>query len=86
MNQFLEDFDDNELRDFFLGQPRELPPVCAMCHKPIHVGRDSPCIALESPNEGKLSFHGACFDDLAKSLKKKAVAPGRSRTGPASRK
>lgn len=86
MNQFLEDFDDNELRDFFLGNTEEVPRVCCWCKKEIHAELEKSFVTLGSPNQGEVSFHGACFDALGRELKKKSASLGRSRTKPAKRK
>ena len=64
MNQFLEDFDDHELRDFFLGQREEAPPlICCRCGKTIQEGPSHPIITLTNRGS-KLDFHATCFEDL----------------------
>ena len=64
MNQFLEDFDDNELRDYFLGQPKESPLICCRCGKAIPECPDHTRITLTNKANGRLHFHEACFEDL----------------------
>ena len=64
MNQFLEDFDDNELRDFFLGQPQEVPRICCRCREAIHEGPEHTRITLVNKTNKKLHFHEACFEEL----------------------
>ena len=58
--------------------------ICGWCAKAI--ARGSNVITMGTSEEVSISFHKACFDSVAKAIERKAPAPGRSRTGPASRK
>lgn len=72
MDPFLEGFDDEEIRTFFLGNQPEPSYVCSRCNKEIQSsGPDRPTrITITNRSNERIHLHEECFEELFREIKK----------------
>lgn len=71
MDPFLESFDNDELRTFFLGNEQKPVYVCLRCKEEIvSGGLDSPTrITITNRSNERIHLHEECFEQLFRELK-----------------
>ena len=71
MDQFLEDFDDDEIRTFFLGNEQKPVYVCVRCKQEIVTGGPDRLsrITITNRSNESIHLHEKCFDELFRELK-----------------
>ena len=71
MDPLLEEFDDDELRTFFLGNEKEPVYVCSICKKEIVSGGHAlpPRITITNRSNESIHMHEKCFEELFRELK-----------------
>lgn len=71
MDPFLEGFDDDELRTFFLGNGKKPEYICSRCKEKIVSGGPDipPRITITNRSNEAIHMHEECFEELFRVLK-----------------